>query len=86
MRAQHDDHTATTDALLAALRATALSPDDELVRRALKRIAQSQVLAFDEHLGLEERSVFPAIDQHLSAVERRIVIGELRARRQVDGR
>lgn len=85
-RAQHGEHAATTEALLAALRATALAPDDARVRRLLERIAQRQMLALDEHLGLEERSVFPAIDEHLSATDRELVVAELRARRQADGR
>ena len=84
MEAQHGEHMAGTDALIAALHDAARSPNDELVRRALERRAQSQVLAFDEHLALEERSVFPAIEQHLTAADRRVVIGELRARRQRD--
>jgi hemerythrin-like domain-containing protein len=83
MQAQHVQHTAGTHALIAALHATERAPDDELARRALKRVAQSQVLAFDEHLGLEEREIFPSIEEHLTAAEQRAVIAELRYRRQL---
>jgi iron-sulfur cluster repair protein YtfE (RIC family) len=81
MHSQHQTHGPTLDALLRALAGVAERPEDQGLRDELRAIASQVVSDFEEHLGLEETIIFPAIAAELSVEARADIMKELRARR-----
>ena len=84
MREQHAAHEATLTELLAALAAVRGQPGNREARGRLERAAVALEAELEEHLGLEERVILPAVKERLSHDEQRAIIGELRARRRVE--
>lgn len=79
---EHDLHAEPLRRLLGLCSSLAASPDDATARAAVGATAQQLVALLEPHLAAEESVLFPAIRTHLTAEERRAVVGELRARRQ----
>jgi iron-sulfur cluster repair protein YtfE (RIC family) len=83
MERQHEEHQAHLSALLDALRGLRDSPHGPYQRATLQQVANTLAAAFEEHLGGEERIVFPAIRDLVAPDVQNAVIEELRARRRV---
>jgi hemerythrin-like domain-containing protein len=81
MHGQHQEHEAPLRALLAALSALRASPGDAALRARLLEVATPLAAAFEEHLQLEEKHLFPALDALLSPQVQAEVVAEVRARR-----
>ena len=81
MRAQHEEHEQALALLLDALDRVAREPSDASGRAALAAAASPLARAFEEHLALEERVIFPAVQELLPAEARAAALDELRARR-----
>lgn len=82
MATEHDDHAVWIAELLDALQRVGISPDDDVARADLVRIASHLVGEFERHLEAEERLIVPRIPVLLSPEEQNVVLGELRARRR----
>ncbi len=82
---QHQAHTAKVERLLRASADVRNDPGDLEARDALAAIAGELEADFAEHLALEERVVFPAIDQHLTHEIQAGILAEMRARRDLGG-
>lgn len=82
MQRQHAAHEARLAALLDALRSLRGEPGAADRRASLEGAAGVLASDFEEHLALEERIVFPAVDALLPPEDQRIVVRELRARRE----
>lgn len=81
MRAQHFAHGARVEALTEALRGVLADPKDLTARRRLAAAAGTVESDFEEHLQLEESTLFPFLKQELSVADQLTAIAELRARR-----
>ncbi len=81
MHRQHDEHLPLLAPLLAALREARGAPADTAPRARLAAAAAAAEAAFDEHLAIEERTLFPAA-RALPADQQAAVVAELRARRR----
>ena len=82
MHAEHGEHAPQLAALLSALAALRAEPGSQSARGLLHAVAVPLTKAFAEHLELEERVIFPAMPELLSAETQRQIVLELRARRQ----
>ncbi len=78
---QHRQHEPGLTALLRATKLFRSCPHDAAVRAELAVIAQALEEQFDEHLGIEERVIFPAIRELLSQKAQTSIVAELRRRR-----
>ncbi len=83
MAHQHQQHVTEVEALLRASASVRRQPHDDAVRSELEAIAVALENEFERHLALEEKVIFPAIRDHLSAEIRRDIVHELRDRRGV---
>lgn len=84
MERQHQDHGPQVEALLQASGQVRRCPGRQGARDALAAAARRLEAAFAEHLGLEERVIFPAIRELLSREVQGRVVEELRLRRRED--
>lgn len=82
---QHRQHDWLLQALLEATRALRVHPTDERARDVVASTARRLAAQFEEHLGLEEGVLFPAIRQ-LSPEAQSSIVAELRARRRAGRR
>jgi hemerythrin-like domain-containing protein len=82
MQEQHGAHAVKVADLLAASTALRGSPSDGALRHDLAAAARELQRAFDAHLELEERVIFPALAA-LPPEVRAALVSELRARRTV---
>lgn len=81
LRADHARQEAQIALLLGTLDEVRQQPLDEGARGRLAAIAAPLETELEEHLLLEERTVFPRIQDVLSDEVQRSILGELRARR-----
>jgi hemerythrin-like domain-containing protein len=81
MHRQHGEHEAPIRALLETLQALAAAPGDRGLRSRLNDEAAALGGAFEEHLAIEERVLFPFILARWSHATQAQVLAELRARR-----
>ena len=82
MQTEHHEHEPLVRELLVQLRAVAAAPQDHVARTALAAVAAPLQTAFEHHLRAEEDTVFRAIRDRLTAIQRAEIVEELRARRQ----
>lgn len=80
MRAQHAEHETIVTDLLVALEAVAAQPADSGPRDRLRGPAQRVAVALEEHLVVEERTLFPVLAVLPKDIQAQMVT-ELRARR-----
>jgi hemerythrin-like domain-containing protein len=85
MASEHAEHARALEALLAALRELGKTPSSRAARSRLGAAADPLGLAFDAHLALEERVLFPAISTLLEPTTRDEIVRELRLRRETKG-
>ncbi|HLV68200.1 MAG TPA: hemerythrin domain-containing protein [Polyangiaceae bacterium] len=81
MEQQHGEHEPRVRVLLETLSAVRAEPERTELRAALARVAAELATAFEEHLVLEERVVFPAVRRLPSETQARIQ-EEMRGRRR----
>lgn len=81
MHDQHAAHEALLAALQAALSEVRLAPGDRAARGRLFEAASALRAAFEPHLALEERVIFPAL-RRLPDAARAELVSEQRARRR----
>ena len=81
MAEQHAAHGPALARFLGAVADVARDPADAAARERLAPLAGALADSFEAHLSLEETTIFPAIDAHLTAAERAEIVAELRQRR-----
>lgn len=81
MSRQHEQHARALSRLSSACGALRAEPGLPRWHEALAEAAAALEQEFEPHLALEEAVVFPALEQLLSAEERAVIQGEMRARR-----
>lgn len=83
MARQHQEHASNLEALLRATAKVRCEPHDECARGELATVAIALEIEFEEHLTLEENTIFPAIRELPPKTQESIIV-ELRQRRRHD--
>jgi hemerythrin-like domain-containing protein len=82
MAKEHRQHAPKLDALLRATAQVQSEPHHDGARDELATTAEALQTEFEKHLVLEERAIFPAIRERLSAETQTRIVDELRQRRR----
>lgn len=85
MSAQHEEHAVKLELLLRALSELGREPLSERARAELAAVAEPLREELEAHLALEERVLFPAIRRLVPPATQKLIIDELRQRRQTPG-
>ena len=82
MEDQHQGHAPKIEALLGVVAEVGRDPSDQDRRRALAGVAADLEVDLEQHLALEESTLFPAVREMLPRETQARVIEELRQRRR----